>query len=65
MGDQVRIWWVDNDSLNNQKLTPLLILSLVQQTELWVVPDENIVQRQGLEYRARIWSVLTVLKISN
>ena len=32
---------VDNNCLDNKQLTPLLSLSLLQQTELWVVRDDN------------------------
>ena len=39
---------VDNNCLKNKQLTPLLCLILYQRTELWVVPDDNSAQNQGV-----------------
>ena len=41
---------VDNNYHNKQLLTSLLTLSLFQRTELWVVIDDNSVQKKGMEY---------------
>ena len=48
---------VDNNCLKNEQLTPLCSLSLVQLIELWVVPDDNSAQKQGIGDQASIWSV--------
>ena len=38
---------VDNNCLNNHKLTTLLSLRLYQRTELWVVPDGDSAKKMG------------------
>ena len=48
---------VNKNCFNNQKLTPIWNLSLLQQKYLWVVPDDNSARKQGAGDRARIISV--------
>ena len=56
---------VDNNCLNNQQLTPLLILGLLQLTELWVLPDDNSALKQRVEDWTRLRSIINVSSISN
>ena len=42
---------VDNNCLKNQQLTPLLIMSIFQRTELWIVRDDNYTRKKGVEDR--------------
>ena len=58
-------WLVDNNCLNIQKLTPILILNLYQRTELWVVPDDNSTRKQGVEDWTGIWEIITVSTVRN
>ena len=60
-----KIWLVDNNCINNQQLTPLLNLSLVQRLELWVLNDNNFARIQGVEDWTRLWYIITVSTISN
>ena len=56
---------VNNNCLNNQKLTLLLSLSLLQWTKLWVVCDDNSAQKQGVEDRMGLRAIITVSTIRN
>ena len=56
---------VNNNCLNNHQLADLLTLSLFQYIELWVFPDDNSVQKQGVEDIGGIWLIITVSPIRN
>ena len=59
------IWSVNNNCINNQKLKHLSSLSLLQWTEMWIVPDDNSVRKQGVEDWTQFQEIITVSKISN
>ena len=65
VGYQESIWSVEQTVSKIRNLTPLKDLGLFQRIELWVVPDENYAQKQGVGDWARIWSIRTVSKIRN
>ena len=56
---------VDNNCLNNQQLKTLIILILLQRTELWVVNDDNSTQKHGVEDWTGLQAIITVSTIRN